>query len=139
MRPNYNSEEFIRELIALYRSLPCLWRIKSAKYSNKIKKREAYAQLVAFFQQHSEGQVVTEAIVKKKIQGLRTVYRKELNKVEKSTKSGAGTEDVYVPSLWYFELMEFTRDQELPRRAQRSLQPNLDPEHRRDSPVVDFT
>ncbi|CAJ0946105.1 unnamed protein product [Ranitomeya imitator] len=59
-----------------------------------------------------------KTIVRKKIQALRTVYKKELNKVEKSKKSGAGADDVYVPKLWYFDLLAFTRDQEIPRPAQ---------------------
>ncbi|CAJ0968505.1 unnamed protein product [Ranitomeya imitator] len=54
----------------------------------------------------------------KKSQALRTVYKKELNKVEKSLKSGAGTDDVYVPKLWYYDLLAFTRDQEIPRPCQ---------------------
>ncbi|CAJ0963028.1 unnamed protein product [Ranitomeya imitator] len=47
-----------------------------------------------------------------------SVYKKEVNKVEKSQKSGAGTDDVYVPNLWYYDLLAFTRDQEIPRPCQ---------------------
>jgi len=28
-------------------------------------------------------------------------------------KSGGGTDDVYVPSLWYFDELDFLRDQEI--------------------------
>ncbi|CAJ0963756.1 unnamed protein product [Ranitomeya imitator] len=55
---------------------------------------------------------------KKQIQALRTVLKKEVNKVEKSKKSVAGTDEVYVPKLWYYDLMAFTRDQEIPRPCQ---------------------
>ncbi|XP_073437086.1 uncharacterized protein [Dendrobates tinctorius] len=134
-----NSQEFIRELIELYRSLPCLWKIKSADYSNKYKKKEAYEKLVVLFKQHNPSDTVDETVVKKKIQGLRTVYKKELNKVEKSTKSGAGTEDVYVPKLWYYHLMAFTRDQEVPRPISSSMSQPEEEETviRPDSPVGD--
>ncbi|CAJ0922608.1 unnamed protein product [Ranitomeya imitator] len=90
-----NEQDCVRALIEMYRSLPCLWKIKSADYSNRYKKKDAYEKLA-----------------------LRTVYKKELNKVEKSLKSGAGTDDVYVPKLWYYDLLAFTRDQEIPRPCQ---------------------
>ncbi|XP_077119037.1 uncharacterized protein LOC143775084 [Ranitomeya variabilis] len=113
-----NDNEFVRALIDMYRSLPCLWKIKSADYSNRNMKRAAYEKLVALHKEHKPTESVDETIVRKKIQALRTVYKKELNKVEKSKKSGAGADDVYVPKLWYFDLLAFTRDQEIPRPAQ---------------------
>ncbi|GBL89634.1 hypothetical protein AVEN_187646-1 [Araneus ventricosus] len=52
-------------------------------------------------------------MVKRKINALRTNYRKELRKVEKSKEMNRRTgEPVYVPSLWYFELFHFIADQE---------------------------
>ncbi|XP_077113969.1 uncharacterized protein LOC143769377 [Ranitomeya variabilis] len=137
---SFNTEEFIRELIDMYRSLPCLWQIKSADYSNRNKKREAFAKLVALFKQHNPSEKVDETVVRKKIQGLRTVYKKELNKVVKSKKSGAGTDEVYVPSLWYFDLLGFTRDQELPRTMSSTMRQTLDedPGIQTDTPVGDL-
>ena len=57
---------------------------------------------------------------KKKINALRTNFRKELKKVESSKPSSAGEEDIqyiYVPKLWYYHELTFLRDQELPRSA----------------------
>ncbi|CAJ0967758.1 unnamed protein product [Ranitomeya imitator] len=71
--------------------------------------------MVAIYKEHHPTETVDENIVRKKIQALRTVFKEEVNKVEKSQKSGAGTEDVYVPKLWYYDLLAFTRDQEIPR------------------------
>ncbi|KAJ8928820.1 hypothetical protein NQ314_018565 [Rhamnusium bicolor] len=42
--------------------------------------------------------------VVKKINSLRTTYRKELKRVLDSERSGAGDEDIYVPHLWYYAL-----------------------------------
>ncbi|CAJ0936523.1 unnamed protein product [Ranitomeya imitator] len=136
---SFNTEEFVRELIEMYRSLPCLWQIKSADYSNRNKKREAFAKLVALFKQHNLSKKVDESVVRKKIQGLRTVYKKELNKVVRSNKSGAATDEVYVPSLWYFDLLGFTRDQELQRTMASSMRQTLDeyPVIPTDTPVGD--
>ncbi|CAJ0962934.1 unnamed protein product [Ranitomeya imitator] len=111
-----NDQEFVRALIDRYRSLPCLWKIKSADYSNRYKKKAAYEKLVALYKQHHPTETLDENIVRKKIQALRTVYKKRNEqKVEKSMKSGAGTDDGYVPKLWYYDLLAFTRDQEIPR------------------------
>ncbi|CAG9790338.1 unnamed protein product [Diatraea saccharalis] len=41
----------------------------------------------------------TKDTVKKKINSLRTCYRKEMKKVDASTKSGAATDDIYEPTL----------------------------------------
>ncbi|XP_073506804.1 uncharacterized protein [Phyllobates terribilis] len=135
----FKSEEFVREMIDLYRSLPCLWQIKSTDYCNREKKREAYQQLISLFKRHGPNEKVDEELVKRKIQGLRTVYKKELNRVEKSKKSGTGTDEVYVPTLWYYDLLAFTRDQELPRRMVCTIRqtPEEDPDIRTDSPVED--
>lgn len=54
--------------------------------------------------------------LKKKIYNMRTCYRREL-KQKKSVTSGAGSDDLYEPTLCYFEDLGFLRDQEtlLPR------------------------
>jgi hypothetical protein len=45
---------------------------------------------------------------------MRSSYRKELKKVAQCKKSGASGE-VYEPSLWYFHMLDFLYDQEIPR------------------------
>ncbi|XP_073427882.1 uncharacterized protein [Dendrobates tinctorius] len=119
--------------------MPCLWKVKSPDYSNKYKKKVAYEKLVHLYQEHHPSETVDEAVIKKKIQALRTVFKKELNKVEKSTRSGAGTDEVYVPKLWYYNLLEFTRDQEIPRvmHCSMSLPQEEETVTRPDSPLVD--
>ena len=41
--------------------------------------------------------------VRKKLNGLRTAYSRELKKITDSTKSVIGTDDICVPSWWYFD------------------------------------
>ncbi|XP_069586103.1 uncharacterized protein [Ranitomeya imitator] len=112
-----NRVEFIREFIEIYQSFSCLWKIKSPEYCNREKRQEGYLKLIELYNRHAPEEPANEAVIKKKIQALRTVWRKELNKVLHTTKSGASTEDVYVPKLWYFEHLNFLRDQEVPRTS----------------------
>ncbi|KAH9645935.1 hypothetical protein HF086_011397 [Spodoptera exigua] len=45
--------------------------------------------------------------VKKKINSLRAGFRKEHKKVQDRKKTGSGTDQVYVPKLWYYSQLEF--------------------------------
>ncbi|XP_069831036.1 uncharacterized protein [Dendropsophus ebraccatus] len=105
----------MRQFIELYRSYPCLWKIKSADYSNKFKKSAAIEALIELCRKTYPS--ADQKFVKSKIQNIRTVYKKELNKIESSKRSGAGADEIYVPRLWYFDLLSFTRDQETPRTS----------------------
>lgn len=63
----------------------------------------------------------TLGFIKKRIDNIRSCFRRELAKVQASKTSGAGTENVYTPKLWYFELLEFTIVHELPKASKSSL------------------
>ncbi|OCT88120.1 hypothetical protein XELAEV_18016749mg [Xenopus laevis] len=41
----FTNPEFLREFIELYRALPCLWKVKSGDYMNKMKREKAYEEL----------------------------------------------------------------------------------------------
>ncbi|KAL5246352.1 hypothetical protein ACI65C_013760, partial [Semiaphis heraclei] len=78
-------------------------------------KREAYDELIKFCKKS-----IPEAnkdFVIKKIQSFRGSFRKELKKVVDSKRSGASFDDVYVPTLWYYDHLVFTIDQELPTES----------------------
>ncbi|KAL4717001.1 hypothetical protein ACJJTC_001862 [Scirpophaga incertulas] len=103
---NY-SKEFLTQLIDLYKSLPALWKIKSKEYSDRNKKNEAYHLMIEKLKERHGN--------KKKNNSLRSSRRKEKKKVKDSLKSGTSTDDVYQPSLWYYELLDFVDDQETAR------------------------
>lgn len=50
---------------------------------------------------------ITEEDIRRKINGLRTQYNGEKNKVLKIMVSGAGAGDIYTPTLWCYELLRF--------------------------------
>lgn len=101
----------IQDFIEIYRSEPSLWKVKSCHYNNKTIKNVAYQKLLAKLKElYPDADI---ELVKKKINALRTNFRKELRKVEASKERSKVTgEPVYVPSLWYFELFHFIADQE---------------------------
>ena len=41
--------------------------------------------------------------------------------------SGTGEEDVYKPSLWYFDLLEFLNDQDVPRISRETMNDDEEP------------
>ncbi|KAL3290038.1 hypothetical protein HHI36_023410 [Cryptolaemus montrouzieri] len=53
---------------------------------------------------------------------MRTAWRREHMKVLNSKRSGTGTEDVYEPTLWYYELLQFIADQETPRPTKSNVE-----------------
>lgn len=113
------SREFLTDFIALYESFPCIWRVKSKEYSNREKKGEAYERLVEKFKEIDA--TASRDTVVKKVNSMRSVYRKELAKVNKSIRSGAGEDEIYKPSLWYFDLLHFLNDQETPRPSRNTM------------------
>ncbi|XP_053679045.1 uncharacterized protein LOC128729566 [Anopheles nili] len=113
------SREYISELIELYRSFPCLWKVNSEDYSDRSKRKVAYDALVAKYREVDKH--ASKETVKKKLYGLRSCYRRELAKLKKSVLSGAGVEEVYKPTLWYFYLFDFLMDNELPNDDTRGI------------------
>jgi hypothetical protein len=112
MDTRFLSKEFLTQFIQLYETFPCLWKIKSKEYLNKNLKESAYMQLLQLCKEtYPEADI---KFVKNKIQSLRNSFRKEMRKVHSSRRSGAGTDNIYEPTLWYYKLLMFTKDQEIP-------------------------
>lgn len=109
------------KLIELYRDRPCLYQIKSDLYKNRIEKTKAYADILHHIQ--IVNPVCSLEILKKKLNTLRSQYRKELKLMNTSRKSGAGTHEVYVPKLWCFYELRFLDDGELQRESTSNLDP----------------
>lgn len=108
-------KQFVTEFLEIYKSNPCLWKIKSKEYSDRYAKSQAYDVLVKKMKEVDKN--ADRETVVKKLNNLRTTYRKELKKVNSSQRSGAGEDYIYVPHLWYFNLLSFLRDQETPRKT----------------------
>ena len=114
--------ECLAEFISIYEQEPCLWSVKSKGYHDRGKRETAYKKLIQKLKE-IDPNADRDAVVKK-INAFRTNYRKEKKKVENSIKSGAGTDEIYTPSLWYFGIFEFLGDQDIPRHSSSNLQEN---------------
>ncbi|PIO24540.1 hypothetical protein AB205_0149130, partial [Aquarana catesbeiana] len=86
-----------------------LWEVKNLLYYNKPARKASLEKLLEFVKTRVPNADIE--FVDKKIGSLRSMHRKELQKVHKSMRSGAASEDLYVPSLWYYNKMRFLEDQ----------------------------
>lgn len=95
--------EHWRAFINKYKSLPELWKTNDDSYKHKNTRQAGWETLLEYF--HRIDPNANVDTLKRRINNMRTCYRRELKKIEKS-------EHLYEPTLWYFEAFEFLRDQE---------------------------
>ncbi|KAJ8943799.1 hypothetical protein NQ318_012444 [Aromia moschata] len=94
-------------------------KLKVRSIVTGIRKNQAYEILIEKFKEIDAS--ANKETVTKKINSLRTVYKKEVAKVIASTKSGTGEDDIYKPSLWYFDKLEFLNDPEKVRPSTSTI------------------
>ncbi|GBP12608.1 hypothetical protein EVAR_10266_1 [Eumeta japonica] len=107
--------EVLLEFISIYQSELCLWKVKSEIYHNRDQRNAALEKLLTKYKE-VDAEANRDAVLKK-INSLRTAYQKEKKKVEESKRSGAGTDAVYVPKLWYYKELSFINDQNVARAS----------------------
>ncbi|CAK1582960.1 unnamed protein product [Parnassius mnemosyne] len=109
----------LEEFIEIYKSEPCIWRLKDKEYHDRNKRAAAYEKLIIKLRELEPN--ATKEDVVKKINALRSNVHREKRKVEESTKSGASGDEIYKPSLWYYDMFEFLGDQDIPRTSQSNI------------------
>ncbi|PIO39670.1 hypothetical protein AB205_0136890, partial [Aquarana catesbeiana] len=105
----FKDPEFMGHFIDEYRDMRNLWEVKNPLYRNKPARKASLEKLLQFVKTQVPNADIE--FVGKKIGSLRSTYRKELNRVQASMRSGAAAEEVYAPSLWYYNRMQFLEDQ----------------------------
>lgn len=115
------TKEFLTEFINIYREEPCLWKIKDRKvYTNRNLKTIAYDRLTDFSK--TVYPEANRAWIVSRIQSLRGSFRKEFNKCyETKNKSGSSADTVHIPSLWYYNQLIFTKEQEMPEESSSNI------------------
>ena len=111
--------EKLEVFIEGYHNEPSLWQTKSKEYFDRNKKNAAYDKLVEIYKSIDPN--ANRKIVVKKINNLRSTYKKELHKVHQSQKSRAGSDEVHSPTLWFYQLFDFLQEQETPRKSTSNI------------------
>ncbi|XP_024086400.1 uncharacterized protein LOC106672679 [Cimex lectularius] len=114
--------KFILECIELYRSLPALWNVKCKDYNNRIKKNEQYEHLLRKYREKYP--VADKSQLVKKLNSLRTNFRKELKRIKDFEQNYAGRGYIMKPTLWYFEEMKFLTSLEEQNESQNTIKLN---------------
>ncbi|VEN50461.1 unnamed protein product [Callosobruchus maculatus] len=114
------TREQVTVLLEEYRKWPNLYKVKSVNYKNRNKRREALDSIVDAVKTVKSD--VTSADIQSKFQALKQNAQRERKKCIESQRSGAGTDEIVEPSLWYFNLIQFVFDDMDPRPAVDSLQ-----------------
>ncbi|XP_061393720.1 uncharacterized protein LOC133329242 [Musca vetustissima] len=100
------NRHYLKLFIQTYHNLPILWDTTLRDYTNRDKRAEAYQQLVPIYKYLKRDANLQD--VKKKINTLRTNYRKELKIVESARRQGTS----YQPRCWTFYELDFLRNAE---------------------------
>jgi hypothetical protein len=83
MSKTFMSPDFLTKFLEEYRELPVLWQVRSADYSNREKRDEAWELLVQFTREKIPDADL--CFVKKKVYSIRASFRKELRRARNSS------------------------------------------------------
>ena len=99
----YWSRQDTITLIDIYKSHECLWNVRCSNYKNRDKRAAAIRDIA---------QTISRSVndVKKKLDSLRNQHQRELRLMCTSKKSGAGSDEIYTPKLWCFDILSFLND-----------------------------
>ena len=125
-----SDKKFTEEFINMYQLYPCLWNSKCKEYSDKHLRSDAYNDLIEKCRERYPD--ANKDFVVKKINALKSSFRREHKKVVDSKKTGSSAEESYEPNLWYYDILSFVIDSETPRSGKSNLDDetsvNEDPE-----------
>ncbi|XP_046977370.1 uncharacterized protein LOC124543255 [Vanessa cardui] len=96
------------QIFEIYKEMPHLWDKKNKNYMNKEMRNDSFRILLEIYKDLDKE--ATVEVLKNLISNKRTSFYRELKKVKTGTQTGSGTEDLYIPTLWYFDLLMFLED-----------------------------
>ncbi|CAH1102249.1 unnamed protein product [Psylliodes chrysocephalus] len=113
------SRQQVEELIDAYFEHPCLYNVHLKLYHNKHARNAALEIIKEALSTVRPGITIPE--IKSKWNGLKTNCSTEHKKIQQSQTSGAGTDDIYTPSIWYYSKLSFLLDYTKPRKSMDSI------------------
>ncbi|XP_064652903.1 uncharacterized protein LOC135503313 [Lineus longissimus] len=102
------TQRAVEIMIESYRAHPILYNTKDALYHNRVKKELAYQEVLEDVCKEKSDCTVDD--VKKKMNGLRSNFAREMEKINKTKRSGAAAKDVHKPTVWWFQKLLFLKD-----------------------------
>ncbi|CAG5011242.1 unnamed protein product [Parnassius apollo] len=99
-RKKWTERDTVR-FVELYEEEQVLWNVRLKDYKNKDARNAAIQRII-----HNLNMEVTIKEVNTKINNIRSTYTQEKVKIKKSTGTGSGANDVYVPSLAWYEIAD---------------------------------
>jgi len=112
------------DFFAAYHRLPALWKVTDDVYKNKRQKTAAYNKLLTWYLKIDPKANVDS--MRRRMNGIRTCFRRELRKVEISELTAKDPDDIYVPHLWYFKELSFLRNIPAKKVSYASLEETSD-------------
>lgn len=92
-----SDKSFISKFIETYKYYSALWNTKSDIYKNKYQRSKGIEALIKLCKE--KFQEADESFVKRKINNLRTAFKRELNKVQQAKRTRSSSDDIYIPTL----------------------------------------
>lgn len=115
------SVDNITVFLECYEKHELLWNIRHVNYVNKQKRESAMMNLKVELEELGV-QVPDLAFLRARIKAIKATYRNEVLKISESKKSGAGTDEVYVPKLpWFSTADRFMSGVVISRCSQSNL------------------
>ena len=100
------TKEDIKQLIELYEEHENLYNSKHRFYHNKHCRIDSLNKILKNL--NADRTVVFNIDdIKKKMLSLRTTLNKERKLVEQNNKSGRGAEEIYEPTIWWYDTMQY--------------------------------
>ena len=130
--------DYKRAFLDQFRRHGCLWDVQSSDYRRHDLREKAVLEMVSELRtavDEEDKVLVTSAAIKKKIHNIRTTYRRELAKVQACERSGAGVDDLYTPTVfWFKEADSFLPPSAVPNQSSSNLEVEYDNSAINDNP-----
>ncbi|XP_055616994.1 uncharacterized protein LOC129779265 isoform X2 [Toxorhynchites rutilus septentrionalis] len=120
MTQRWNSEQN-EHFVELYKEQTILWNCMDPNYKNRDLRKASLEYI------RSEVGLSDTKEVTKKIKNLRSTYNQEKLKIEKSKRSGCGTDEIYKPSVQWFDAMDYIMN--IIHLKEKQTISNLEPFH----------
>ena len=107
----------VYHLINKWQEEPVLYNIKNPEYHDKAKRNLALERIWDGISIMEFQTFPTKEQILEKMNGLRTYFNVQRNKMESSKESGTSTDAVYKPKWQFYDSLLFLQDMVAPRRT----------------------